>query len=178
MKLFEILNERDTQVDGTKLTDQHFDLAYKYVKNSELDINEIADISVELASHEEFDRSKDSAKFILTRLHILVHGIAPQGINEKTASEWFKASKAMNNYARSKGHDVEENLVKARAELKHRKTRAKVNKPTAKKIMIDFYNNHRDALVPQNEISKHRNQIEKDIMDGKGADIAFRTYFK
>lgn len=154
-----------------RLTDTHFNLAYNAVKREELDKAEINDLAKELADHEEYGRSADSAQFVLNRMHILVHGVAPHGETEKRAETMFSIPKTMVQFANEKGLDTDFNIEHAREELRNRP--ARVKRPEAMKMMSDYYMKNKDSL-PKN-VRDYREDIIELIMKGTSPELAFKS---
>lgn len=110
---------------ATKLTDKHFNIAYNLVVKNELDKDVIKDLSKVMYESEEYDRTNNSAEFLLSRMHILVHGLAPHGETERRAETMFTIPETMIDYANKKGLDTVFNISYAREELKNRPVRIK-----------------------------------------------------
>ena len=159
---------RDMELSG-RLTDKHFELAFNAVKNQELEKEEIADLSRELADTEQYGRSKDSANFILNRMHILVHGVAPGGETERRAETMFGIPKTMIDFANRKGIDTDYNIEHAREELRNRPSRIK--RPEAMKIMSDYYMANK-ATLPKS-VKGQREEIIGRLMQGMAPEQAF-----
>lgn len=159
----------DVQDSGDQFTDEQFELVYDKIKDQEFDKDEIDDLAQELEENDEFGRTRGSAKFVLIRMHILIHGIAPDGITERSAETMFTISNTMNDFAARKGIDTFENIERAREELKHRPVHVKREK--AKEMMHDYYHENKDWLP--RDIAKSREDIIDSIMNGDEPDEAF-----
>lgn len=157
---------------GKGLTDVHYQIALNAIKSKELDKAEIFDLSKELADREEFDRTVGSAMFVLNRMHILIHGIAPHGETEKRAETMFAIPQKMVDFAERGGYDTFENIKRARVELKSRSVRVK--EPQARQMMSDYYQANKTNL-PKN-LAQHRDEIIRNIMLGLTPEEAFARY--
>ena len=164
MKITDFQNE-----SGTRFTDEQLELVYGKIKDEEFDKDEISDLAQELEESDDFGRTKESAKFALTRMHILIHGIAPDGETERRAETMFTIPNTMNEFAARKGIDTFENIERAREELKHRPVRVK--REDAKEMMLDYYHENKDWLPK--DIAKDREDIIDSIMNGDDPDEAF-----
>lgn len=171
MRLQELL-EQDYTAAGTRFTDAQFELAYRAVSKAEMTKEEINDAAQMLAERDEFGRSKASAEFVLTRMHILVHGLAPIGETEKRAETMFTIPRTMIQFAQRKGLDVYDNIEYAREELKTRPVRVK--RPEAVRLMADYYNANKHSL-PRG-IATHREEIINLIMNGTPPAEAFNQF--
>jgi hypothetical protein len=157
---------------GKRLHNVHFELAYNAVKKEVLTIQDIKELAKIMEQNEAFDRTVGSAIFILTRMHILVHGMAPYGVTEKSAEEFFKSSKPMENFVETKGIDVDKSMLTARAELKTRPVL--VNKDVAAQAVWDYYRANKSNL-PRNIIN-HKNNIMALVMQGIKPVEAFARF--
>lgn len=173
MKLEDIkqINEKD---DSSRLSDEQFQMAYDLVRKNELDKAEIKELAKELSEKEGFGRSNNSADFVLNRMHVLVHGLAPHGETEARAETMFTIPETMKAFAKKKGIDVFDSIQKAKLDLKNRPK--KVDQKTATAAMSEYYKAHK-ATLPKN-ISNFREEIIKDIMAGEEVAAVFGKYKK
>ena len=154
------------------LSDAHYMVALNSIKNKELDKAELADLSRDFAENENWDRTAASAEFVLNRMHILIHGAAPDGETERRAETMFSIPQKMIKFAEKQGYDTFENIKKARVDLKGRPVRRK--EAEAKKLMSDYYMANK-ANLPK-DIAKHRKAIISDLMAGLSPEEAFGRY--
>lgn len=170
MKLQDIAeNYQDT---GKALTDAQLEMAFKAIKNEELDKAEIDDLAKQFEESETFGRTRGSAQFLLNRMHILVHGLAPYGETERRAETMFAIPQSMIEFADRKGIDTVYNIKNAREELKNRPVRIK--RPEATNMMFDYYKANKNSL--RKDVGEHREQIINDIMGGKSPEEAFAQF--
>jgi len=163
----------DYSVDsGKRLTDEQFQMAYKLVSREELDKRDIKQLATELADSEGYGRTADSAEFVLSRMHILVHGIAPYGETANRAESMFTIPKTMMQFAERQGYDVYDNIAQAKRELMGRPIRVK--EEVAKKMMAEYYRANKDRLPK--EIVQHREELIRDIMAGVKPEEAFAKF--
>ena len=181
MKLNEVkkLNEKDegggySPAMGKRLADQQMEMAHKAIVKKELDKAEIKDLAKQFEESEAFGRTAGSSEFLLSRMHILIHGLAPHGETESRAETMFNIPKTMVEFANKKGIDTFENIEKAKVDLKGRPRKVKLE--AAKKMMADFYKANKDKL--SKNITKYREDIIKDIMAGGEPAKVFATYSK
>lgn len=154
---------------GERFTDEHFQLALDVVKQQEMDKAEVSDHAASMAESEKFGRTKASAEFLLNRMHVLVHGIAPHGETEKRAETMFTIPKSMIDFANRHGYDTFENIEQAREDLRNRPK--KVKRPEAQQMMFQYYQEHKNTL-PHN-IRHYREHIIDQIMQGVSPEDAF-----
>ena len=168
MKLNEIagIGLFEAEDSGKPWTDEDLDIAYKYISKTDANMKEINDMAQEIVTnHESFKRTSGSAVFALTRMHTLIHGTIPDGVTAAQAKDWFNPPKTMRDYASRKGHDVEENIIHAKSEVKRRPV--KVKEPQARQMMLDYYHDNASSLPSQKKMSPHRTDITRAIMNGK-----------
>lgn len=156
----------------THITTAQIEMAYNAIIIKELDTDEINDLAIEFGESAEFGRSKGSAIFLLNRLHILIHGIAPHGETEKRAEIMFQINQSLEDFAQDKGIETELNILLAREDLQHRPVTVKFNKEDARSMMASFYKQHKLTL-PKN-IVNFRDSIIKNIMAGKTPKDSFQ----
>lgn len=155
---------------GTRFQDEELELIFKVISNNkEMDVADIKTVAQEVSEQDNWHRNVGSAKFALSRMHVLVHGVAPHGVTERTAEQWMSPSNVMDVWARKKGIDVDTNVKRARSELKGRKP--KITDKQAVTIMADYAKTNRDKVA--NVDRKHRGQIIADIQVGLSAEEAF-----
>jgi len=160
----------------TAITPEQIELAYSKLGeanrsfNTALSIEEITDLAQEL--YESSGRSPASWVFLLTRLHVLVFGMAPHGISESRAEKMFGyPSKEMVRFAQGEGIDVEGQITAAREELRNRPVRVK--RDVAVGIMADYYKTNK-ATLPK-DIVKYREEIIGRLMAGASPEQAFEV---
>ena len=154
-----------------RLSDTHFDLAFNAVKKEELDFSEIKELAKEVQEHESYDRTVGSAIFVLTRMHILIHGSAPYGLTEKSAETFFQPSGPMNKFAEAKGIDVGENVRRARIDLKNRTP--KITNAEAGSMVAQWWKENKERLGHMRDaILRAKDEIISDVMAGLTPDEA------
>lgn len=168
MKLHDLFEDFSPE-SGKRLSDQQMQLAFNAVRRQELDKAEIADLARQFEENDVYGRTKESAEFLLTRMHILVHGLAPHGETERRAETMFRIPNTMIDYANRKGIDTVYNIEHAREELRNRPVRRK--RPEAKKMMFDYYKANK-ADLPKN-INQYREEIVDRLMQGISPESAF-----
>ena len=168
------LAKKSKELDNERITPKQIEIAYNKLGeanrsfNTALSVEEIKDLSQEL--YGEVGRSPGSWEFTLTRLHILLFGMAPHGISESRAEKMFGyPSKEMVRFAQGEGIDVEGQISAARAELKNRPVRIK--RDVARKLMSDYYMANK-ATLPKS-VSKYREEIIDRLMTGMKPEQAF-----
>ena len=149
------------------LNDKHYNIAYKLMIKKELDKDEIVDLAKELNESDEYDRTDNSAMFLLSRMHILVHGLAPHGETEARAETMFTICEKMIDYANRKGLDTMFNIELAHDELKSRPVR--INRETAKKILFAHYSENKNTLSKTID----RESVIERLMNGVAVEEAF-----
>lgn len=181
-----LLSELDTQtsepITSGKLSDDQMKMAYDKLIQRELTKEEISDLSQQFADQGDYARTKNSAIFLLSRMHILLHGIAPEGETKERANTMFKISDHMKKFVINQGdldlEDINYHIGEAAKELQTRKVRTKLNQEDATRIMVDFYQKHKANI--SNEVRHYlkRQDIIKDIMNGKTPEEAFQQYMQ
>lgn len=172
MKLADLVESDFSTESGRSLNDTHFEMAFNAIKNKELDKAGIKDLAKEFGESDKFDRTADSAEFVLSRMHILIHGLAPHGETQNRAETMFTIPKTMIDFANRKGLDTFENIERAKIDLKGRPIKRK--QPEATKMMADYYKANKDKLPK--DIAKQRENLIKDIMSGLSPEEAFARY--
>ena len=158
-----------------KITKSQMTIAYKKLQeanpsvNTALSIEEIADIAKTLSESDEFARTEGSAMFILTRMHVLIEGMAPYGVSEKRAETLFMPSTNMVEFVEELGYDADIQIANARKDLQQRPV--KVKRPDAVQIMADYYKDNKDDLPKS--VVKHREVIIDCIMNGMSVEESF-----
>lgn len=155
---------------GRALSDAQLQQAYDAVIQRELDKSEIADLAKQFGESDAYGRTSDSAAFLLSRMHILVHGLAPHGETEHRAEVMFQIPKRMIDFANRHGLDTLYNIEAAREELRSRPVRVK--QPVALEMMAAYYKANKDRLPK--DIAKHREEIVARLMNGATPEEAFR----
>lgn len=159
---------------GDRWNDDELNIVLKNVKNAELSKEEIHDRAKDLVERNDFNRTVDGILFAMNRMHILIHGIAPQGESAARAETMFKIPESMIKFAQSKGYDAFENIKKARIDLQGRPVRVKQD--VATRLMSDFYKENKDSMP--GDIGQHRDDIIKSIMTGLSPDESFARFTK
>ena len=159
---------------GTRWKDEELAVVYKAMVNArnEMSIEETTDLAKELSEKEGFDRTTRGALFALNRMHVLIHGVAPHGVPERTAEAMCTPPETMIVFAEKQGIKTDTNIAKAKAEAKTRKP--KVKRPEAMKMMSDYYMANRAKL--SKDIAKHRAEIIDSIMDGLTPEESFARF--
>jgi hypothetical protein len=158
------------QDDGSsRITDAQMQMAYDAIVQKELDKTEIDDLAKQFGESDAFGRSYGSATFLLPRMHILVHGVAPHGETESRAEKMFGIPQRMIDFANRKGLDTLYNMEAAWEELRNRPVRVK--REEAKQIMANYYRANKAAL-PKN-IGQRREEIIDRLMNGATPEEAF-----
>ena len=139
-----------------RFTEQHFKMAYDAVSREMVDMSEIREIAKEFEESEEYGRTQSSAIFLLTRMHILIHGYAPHGITERSAEQMFIPSKPMEDFVKQLGYDVDSNIEQARHDMQVRKEVEEKRKElvaTAPNKVFKYYKQHKQKFknVPLNK---------------------------
>jgi hypothetical protein len=158
-------------ITESRITNDQIDLAFTKLEK-ELSKEEVFDAAVELEKSETFGRSRGSAEFLLARMHILVHGIAPEGETERRAETMFTISENLIQWANDRGLDTDFNIEYAREELKNRPVRIKYD--DAKALLSEHYFANKTDLPKT--ISNYRKEILELIMNGTPASEAFAQF--
>lgn len=178
MKLFELLDPQQELVTG-RLTDEEFSLAYNKLVQNEMSKEEIKNFARDMVAEGRYPRSEQSLIFLMSRMHIILHGLAPEGETQNRADVMFRDTQPIINYVLKRGEldeeDIRYHIGQAREELANRPPpRVKIKPEDARKMMSDFYMANKDTL-PRN-IGQQRNQIIQDIINGMSAEEAFSKY--
>lgn len=175
MKCHEILNEND-QPDTGHLSDSELTVVYNHLGQSQMSKEEIDQAADQIIDGIEYQRSKQSAIFALTRMHILVHGVAPEGETQNRADTMFQIPNKMIQFVVNQGDydqdDLHAHIEHAKEELANRPVKKSRNKAT--EMMAKYYQQHKQMLP--HTVKDYREQIIQDIMDGMSAEDAFEKY--
>ena len=171
MKLDEIYQQDYSADAGKNLSDEDFNIAYEAILPMEFSIEETKELAEEIVER-GYSRTVGSAFFTLCRMHILVHGVAPHGMSEKSAEGMFLPSRRMEAFVEAKGHDVDGNIAAARAEIKRRPK--KIKRDEAKKLMVSYARDHRGEIPRLDYVQ--RDKLIKMIMSGLTPEEAFAQF--
>lgn len=178
MKLAEIkpLFEQDEEKQAFNISPEDMEVVFKHVSKTDMTLDDVKSLAAELGESDEYTRNTGSALFLITRMHSLIHGIAPLGVTAATAETWFAPSGTIIRFIKGKGYDVEENVRKARAEVKTRKV--KVKRPAARQLMFDYYKSIKPSLSPEQDslLKRNNEEITQSIMDGLSPEEAFSRF--
>lgn len=192
MRLFEIV---DVDVDALpglqeppqgqpdyatgRLTDEEFKVAYDKLQRSEMSKEEIQDFANEVVSSGQYPRSAGSLVFVMNRMHILLHGLVPEGESANRAEIMFRDTQPMINYVVGRGHlsaeDIHSQIQDAREELEQRPSaKPKIKREDAMRMMGQYFMANK-ARIPKN-VTQYREQIIQDIMNNVSPEEAFSKY--
>lgn len=171
MKLQDILESYDLGRRGDNLSPEELEILFNAVsKHGEMSRSEIQNLTRELEEKDMWHRGAFSAELGLARMHVLVHGVAPHGVTEKTAENWMVPSRPMYKFAEKKGLTVDKNIERAKRELAGRKPQLK--REDAMKLLTDYVKANRGSIPP--EARQYRDQLLGDIQSGLTPEEAFR----
>ena len=168
------VNQEIEMTSNTKMI-SHADLGIAYDKllRDQLSKEEIADYAEVISESGVYDRSTNSAVFVLSRMHTLLHGQAPDGETQNRADTMFNIPQSMYDFVIAQGDLDQEDLYmhvrEAKIELANRPTRIK--KEHAIALMAEYYKNHKKSL-PTN-VREYRSSIIDQIMEGISPQTAF-----
>lgn len=173
MLLEEIMDEPQ---QTSRLGEDEFRLAYDKLFRHEMTKEEISTWSREVAEEGRYTRTFQSLEFVMNRMHILLHGIAPEGESPTRAGTMFKISQPMVNYVIERGdfdhEDISAHVEHAKEELAERPLpRPRMKPEEARKIMSDYYQANKNN-IPRT-VTTHRESIIQDILNGLSAEEAF-----
>lgn len=174
MKLTEIYNQ-----EGTNLSPEDFEVAYNAIVPEERSVSELrpaGDLNSEIIE-QGYSRNAGSAFYTLVRMHILIHGIAPHDMSERSAEGMFRPSQRMGNFVEQKGINVDKNIEKARTEIKQRAK--KVKRKAATKMFSAYYYENEDFIDRAKFTGKNyinRESAIKMIMTGISPEEAFAQF--
>jgi hypothetical protein len=143
-------------------------------KKGELDQRDVGPLAAELADeYDAFSRTKGSAEFIINRMHVLMHGMAPTGYTEHSAETFMQPARPLIAFMRNKGHDTQEAIYQAQEEAKERV--AKLKREPAIKAVIDYYRQIKSSLTPQQDriVRASKEQLTQAMMAGNKIDVVF-----
>ena len=169
MKVYEILFEQDEE-STWQISEDDMEIVFQAMKNKpELHVRDINGLAHEIIDETEYSRSPGSAKFLIQRMHVIIHGIAPHGASERTAATWMVPARPLLDFMANKGYKPEERIRQARIELKGRKP--KITQEQATQMMSDAAR----GLDPEQRrlLSPMRNELIADIMAGLTPQEAF-----
>ena len=172
MLLHQIFENIEDKATG-RLTDEELFLAYDKLMQGEMTKEEIKEFATTMADQGDFMRTPASAEFILSRMHILLHGQAPHGETQARAETMFAIPRSMFDFVIRQGDLSEEDLHyhidQAKQELASRAV--KINREQAVQIMSDYYRQNKDSLPK--DIVNHRDQIIDNLINGMLPQQAF-----
>ena len=166
-----------SRVGGEHLTDQHYEAAYKAIKQKLLDKDEIKNLSIEMSETELFrktDKTHNSAEFLLNRMHILIHERVPEGESQSRAQTMFNIPEKMIRFAEAHGHDAAVSVRRAEEEMKTRKV--KYTLQSARTVVTAHLKDH-PGEYPQYYYTM-LNSVAKEVMGGKSPEEALAKFKK
>lgn len=181
MKLTEMFENDYSDQAGMKLPQELLEVAYEAILPTELSFDEIKDLAKELVDNDRWgNRTVGSAKFVLTRMHVLVHGMAPYDISERSAEQMFIPPRTMEDFVETKGIDVDSQISAARAEIKRRPK--KLKKKAALTLFRDYAHENPDMwelikpTVSGSANYINRNRLIDLLMAGESPEDAFKHF--
>lgn len=183
MKLYEVAPVDDEYRVTGRLSDEEFEIAYNKLSQNEMSREEIMDFSKEMVETGRYPRTVRSLYFLMSRMHIILHGIAPEGETETTAEVMFQDTKPIVDYVLKRGdldeEDVQHHIGQAREELatrpkKETKEEYAARLDKAQKDMFAYYKANK-ARMPKNVVA-HKEEIVQSIMQGLSPEEAFQRY--
>lgn len=172
--LLKQLFENDDKATG-RLSDEELFIAYDRLKQSEMSKEEIDEYAATMAEMGDFMRTAASAQFILNRMHILLHGKAPDGETQQRAETMFAIPRAMFDFVIRQGdlseQDLHYHVEEAKKELANRPVTIK--RDQAIEIMSQYYQQNKQMLPK--DIAQHRDQIIDRLMSGMSPQQAFEV---
>lgn len=159
---------------GKRLPPELLAKAFNAIKHREFDWEEILDLSMEFGEADDYSRTAGSAKFLLARMHVLVHGIVPHGVSQGSEKLFFRVSQSMIDFVNEEigSEEAAANIDRARNELAGRPD--PVNQKQATQMMFNYYRTNK-ANLPAN-ITRHREDLIKDIIAGLTPEEAFARH--
>lgn len=185
MKLNEIATPR------TRLTDEEFEIAYNKLVQNEMSKEEIDEYSHGMVDAGMYPRTKNSLQFLLTRMHIVLHGEAPSGEAPERADVMFKDTKPIIDYVLRQGHldeeDIEYHIGNAKEELATRKTRKEIEADEAEAYalrrdayyrMYDYYRANKDSMPKKfvQDVARYKEDLTDAVASGLSPEKAFAPY--
>lgn len=173
---FEAFENDYSEKAGIGWTDEELAVVYKAIVNArnELSIEETTDMAKELSGKENFDRTERGALFALNRMHVLLHGVAPHGVPERSAEAMCIPPDKMIKFADKQGVKTTDNIASAKAEAKTRVKKVKIKRADATKMMSTYFMANKDKLPPT--VRDHREDIISSIEDGLSPEEAFARF--
>ena len=110
MKVHQILEARDEH--QKRWADSDIDVLYNEVKKTTMSKEEVRDLSKQLAQQHDLGRTAVGIYQILIQLHMMVHGVFPEGIIVYEGN-WQNVTNTIKKFAKALGHDAEVNYYNA-----------------------------------------------------------------
>ena len=181
MKLEDILIEREGDLEGPfsrnkqHMNDEEFAVLVDIVDKGEMNKSEIIDAAVDLAGSSKYLRTAGAAKLSLARIHAVIHGILPHGV-ESTIEDFYAPSGRMVDYLSRQGYDVQAQLRKAKDDMQQRiaTRQSRLSSEQAREIMAAFYNKNKKSISPS--VRKNRDSILAQLMSGEDVESVFAPY--
>lgn len=174
-----------------RLTDEEFEIAYDKLIQTEMSKDEINEYSHIVFDAGMYPRSKNSLQFLLTRMHIVLHGEAPSGETPERADMMFKDTKPIIDYVLRQGHldaeDIEYHIGEARTELATRKTKKEIEADKAEQRahrkdaydrMYAYYRANK-ASMPKKfvaNVAMYKERLTDAVASGLSPEQAFAQY--
>lgn len=178
MKLEELF-EQDEKMGGEwNISERDMEIVYSALRNrGELDQSDVLPLAQELV--DEFDgysRNVGSARFLINRMHVIMHGMAPLGVTEHSAQQFFQPARPLIQFMSAKGYNPEEAINLARDEARTRLTKRK--EEDARNLMASYYRQIRQTLTPQQDknVRANRDQLIQGLKTGASPEDVFGQF--
>ena len=183
MKLVDLLEAPENQQPAQRgsdwnISERDMEIVYRALRNKgELDQADVGPLAQELV--DEFDgysKNVGSAKFVINRMHVIMHGMAPLGVTEHSAQQFFQPAKPLIRFMSGKGFNPQEAINLARDEARTRKRKRKTDE--ARQVMADYYKRIKQTLTPQQDkaLRASRQQIIQALMAGDTPEDVFGQF--
>ena len=175
----------------SRLTDEEFEIAYDKLVQNEMSKDEINEYSHIVVDAGMYPRTKNSLQFLLTRMHIVLHGEAPSGETPERADKMFKDTKPIIDYVLRQGHldkeDIDYHIDNAKEELASRPTKAEIEAAEAEQRaatedaynrMYDYYRANKASMPKKfvKDAARYKEALTNAVAGGLTPEQAFAQY--
>jgi len=177
MRLIDLFEDEGEQV-AHNISPADMEVVYQALKDKgELDVADVVPLAQELADEfGGYSRNAGSARFVINRMHVIMHGMAPLGVTEHSAQQFFQPARPLIAFMAEKGYNPQEAINMAKDEARTRMTKRK--KAEAVKVMAAYYKQIKPTLTPQQDkaVRAARDQIVQGLETGATPEDVFGQF--
>ena len=180
MKLLDLFEMPESAVAGQvsdwNISPRDMQVVYDALRNrGELDISDVTPLAKELVDeHGGYSKNTGSARFLINRMHTIMHNMAPLGVTEHSAEQFMTPARPLIAFMAEKGYNTKEAINLARDEARTRLVTVKHGE--ALKQVVGYYRQNKPSLNPQQDklVRTNKDQLVKQVETGVKVEDAFQ----